>query len=198
MGKLLPKLTFDLDRDLKTLAAMASGLTPYLYESEMYGYLDGDLPKLTLGGLLMRLHRLGHLAPSLNTEQQTLISKAHATFETERSHWAVHYDQKLQHELQSRVDSFDQFLNEWAEDPSGSSANYPTQAEKRVMIKHLQQEATERGVLSDMYRTRITEIDQKLHHALTECDFIFDERLRDIYPHTEFWWLYACIVEAKS
>ena len=43
MSKHPPKLAFDLERDVRILSAMASSLTPYLYENEMYGYLEGDL-----------------------------------------------------------------------------------------------------------------------------------------------------------
>ena len=46
-----PKLAFNLERDLRVLAAMASSLTPYLYEDELYGYLAGNLPKPTLGAV---------------------------------------------------------------------------------------------------------------------------------------------------
>src|SRR6202022_2614455 len=53
-----PTLGYDLDRDVRTLAAMAAGLKTYVYDSELYGLMPGDLPKLTVGGLLMRLRRL--------------------------------------------------------------------------------------------------------------------------------------------
>src|SRR5258707_14790510 len=46
---------FDIERDVKTVEAMASRLTPYVYENQLYGSMPGDLAKLTVGGLLMRL-----------------------------------------------------------------------------------------------------------------------------------------------
>src|SRR5579871_2702207 len=49
-------IRYDLDRDVRTVEQMAARLTPYVYESELYGLMPGDLPKLTVGGLLMRLN----------------------------------------------------------------------------------------------------------------------------------------------
>jgi hypothetical protein len=190
-----PRLSYDLERDLRILVAMASNLTPYLYESEMYGYLSGDLPKLTLGGLLLRLYRLSRLDEILDSEQQTMVREARANFETQKAQWAVHYEDKLRHELRSRIDAFRHYLNECFEDSQGCTANYPSQAEKRTMIEHLRAEAETRNALTEDLRARLVEIDRKLRDQLQESEFIFDERLRSVYPRDHFWWLYGYIVE---
>jgi len=191
-----PKLSYDLERDLRVLVAMASHLTPYLYESEMYGFLASNLPKLTLGGLLLRLYRLSRLGKILTPDQQKLVQEAQANFETQTSQWAVHYESKLQHELQSRIDAFRHYLNECFEDSQGCTANYPSQAEKRTMIEHLRTEVEGRNLLTDELRTRLGEIDRKLRNQFQESEFIFDERLMSVYPRGHFWWLYGYIAEA--
>jgi hypothetical protein len=190
-----PKLSYDLERDLRVLEAMASSLTPYLYESEMYGYLSGDLPKLTLGGLLLRLYRLSRLDEILTADQQKMVQEARTNFETQTSHWAVHYENKLRHELRSRIDAFNHYLNECFEDSQGCTANYPSQAEKRTMIEHLRAEAETHNALTNELRARIGEIDRKLRDQLQESEFIFDERLTGVYPREHFWWLYGYIAE---
>lgn len=192
-----PTLAFDLGRDVVVLSAMASNLTPYLYEKEMYGYLAGDLPKLTLGGLLMRLHRLTHLAHILDAEQQTLVQDADINFEAERSEWSVHYETKLQQELESRLDALDHYVQDCNEDPRGNAAGYPVQAEKRVMVEHLLAEAEERDCVPEDLRTRVKQVDARLRRLLQDGDFIFDERLQSVYPREEFWWLYGYIPEDK-
>src|SRR5260221_1821519 len=58
-------IRYDLDRDVKTVEAMAARLKPYIYEEELYGQMPGDPPKLTMAGLLMRLHRLSPLSREL-------------------------------------------------------------------------------------------------------------------------------------
>lgn len=190
-----PTLAFDLDRDLRALATMASNLTPYLYEDEMYGYLSGDLPNLTLGGLLLRLYRLGHLENLLDADQQTMLQDSRINFEAECAKWAVHYETKLQQELHARLDAFDQFLNECGDDLPSCAANYPVQAEKRTIIEHLNDELVELEARPEEIENRLRHIDQKLRRLLVESDFISDERLAAVYPKGRFWWMYGYIPE---
>jgi hypothetical protein len=188
-----PKLAFNLERDLRVLVAMAAHLTPYLYESEMYGQLSGDMPKLTLGGLLLRLYRLSHM--TLNDAQQNQVREAQRQFETARSEWSAHYDSKLQQELRTRLDASNQFLVECGEDVQMCAASYPSQAEKRMMIEHLKDEAQSHGVLSDDAQLRLRQVDNKLQRYLKEGEFISDARLQAVYPPDKFWWMYGHIAE---
>lgn len=193
-----PKLAFDLQRDLRALSAMASSLTPYLYENGMYGPLANDLPRLTIGGLLLRLYRLNRLTSILNAEQQAAVKQAQAAFEAERARWAVHYNEKLQRELQSRLDALSGFLRECSEDWRACAASYPSQAEKRTMIEHLHREAEDRGLVTNAHLARLKDVDQKLKRMLKEGDLITDERLAGVYPRDEFWWLYRFVPESES
>ncbi|MBN1203269.1 MAG: hypothetical protein JXJ20_15585 [Anaerolineae bacterium] len=195
MSNRVPTLAFNLEHDVQALAAMASNLTPYLYEKEMYGYLSNDLPKLTLGGLLLRLYRLSHLEESLNAEQQNLVQNARINFEAAASEWAVHYEGKLQHELQVRIDVLSRFLNECGDDLQSCAAYYPVQAEKRTMIEHLRDEAREHDCLSEELDAQLQQVDNRLRRTVDDGDFIFDDRLQDVYPRSRFWWLYAHVPE---
>jgi hypothetical protein len=192
-----PTLAFDLERDVKILSAMASNLTPYLYEDELYGYLAGDLPRLTVGGLLLRLYRLTRLDDEwLTSEQQNQIQDASLNFDVECSQWAVHYEKKLQQELNARLNALEQFLKECSEKPHGCAVSYPSQAEKRTIIQHLRSEAQKQDVLPEDATARITQFDQKLRRLFEEGDFFFtDARLASVYPQDEFWWLYGYLVE---
>jgi hypothetical protein len=191
-----PKLAFDLDQDLRTLSAMASSLTPYLYEKDMYGYLSGDLPRLTLGGLLMRLYRLGRLQSVLTSRQRSEVENAQEKFETERKQWSVHYEQKLQHELEVRIDALLAFLAECGADLQSCAADYPTQAEKRIMIEHLAREARRYDVLPDKLASRLEQADTQLRRLLSDGEFLIsDARLKEAYSRDPFWWLYGNIAE---
>lgn len=191
-----PKLAYDLDRDLRVLVAMASSLTPYLYEDEVYGQLGGDLPRLTLGGLLMRLYRLTHLDNVLDARQQDMVRDARLNFEAEKSEWRAHYEKKLQHELQSRIEALDYFVRECVEDPTTCVASYPSQSEKRTMIEHLAAEARDLNVMTEELVARLAQLDQRLRRVLVNDDFVMtDDRLKAVYPPERFWWLYAHIGE---
>lgn len=188
-----PKLAFNLERDVEVLSAMASNLTPYLYESETFGYLAGDLPKLTLGGLLLRLYRLSRLEDVLSAEQQSLVQDARINFDAARSEWAVHYEKKLLHEMSARIDAFARFLVECREDRRNCGVNYPIQAEKRTMIKHLLDAVQERVSAPHEPLGRLAAADAQLHQLLTPCGFLSDDLLEPVYPYNEFWWLYGYI-----
>jgi hypothetical protein len=192
-----PTLAYDLARDVNILSAMASNLTPYLYESELYGYLAGDLPRLTVGGLLLRLYRLTRLDDEqLTSEQQSQIQDARLNFEAECSQWAVHYEKKLQQELNARLHALEQFLHECAENQRGCAANYPSQAEKRTILHHLRDEAEERDVLPEEVPGRLAKLDQRLRQLFEEGDFLIgDQRLAAVYPREDFWWLYGQMSE---
>lgn len=192
-----PKLAFDLDHDVEILSAMASSLTPYLYENEMYGHLSGTMPRLTVGGLLLRLYRLNKLEDELDAEQQAQVQDAHINFEAECSKWAVHYENKLQRELHMRLDALDRFLKECADDAQNCAAGYPTQAEKRTMIHHLYQEAAELNVLPHEAEQLLHQIDERLRRVFQTGEFITDERLQAAYPADTFWWLYGYIPDTK-
>lgn len=192
-----PTLAFDLARDLRVLSAMASNLTPYLYETELYGYLDSDLPRLTIGGLLLRLYRLSRLENLLDSDQQNLVQDASINFEAECSKWAVHYENKLQHELNARINALDRFLDECVENVQECAADYPSQAEKRTIIEHLREEAAKENVLDEMHQVRIRRTDQKLQRLLRDGEFNTDKRLQSVYPRDKFWWLYGNIIETS-
>lgn len=188
-----PKLAFNLERDLRVLVTMTANLTPYLYKSEMYGQLSGDLPKLTLGGLLLRLYRLSHM--NLSATQQNQVREAQRQFDAARSEWSVHYNNKVQQELRTRLEASSQFLIECAEDIAMCAASYPSQAEKRTMIEHLKDEAEARGILTDDVQLRLRQMDNKLQRYLQDGEFISDARLQSVYPRDKFWWLYGHIAE---
>ena len=193
----VPKLSYDLDRDVQTLAAMASNLTPYMYEDEIFGHLSGDLPRLTLGGVLLRLYRLSRLEAYLNDEQRTLVRDAQINFDAERARWAVHYEQKLQRELEMRTNALAQFLADCARE-GGCAAEYPMQSEKRTMIAHLREEAAEHHVLTDVHVARIEQLDAVLRRLTQPDEFVYaDERLTEAYPQARFWWLYRHVPENR-
>lgn len=192
-----PRLAYHLDRDVTILGAMASSLTPYLYENEIYGFLGNDLPKLTLGGLLMRLHRLTQLEALLSAEQLSQVQDARINFEAECARWAVHYEHKLQQELRVRLDALDQFLRECQDDLGGCASGYPTQAEKRTMIEHLRAEALEHEVLTPELASRLVYLDERLRRLVSQGDFISADFLAQAYPPETFWWMYAYVGDER-
>lgn len=114
----------DLDRDVRVIELMAANLTPYIYEAELYGMMPGDYPRLTVGGLLMRLHRLSALNKQLTLKQQITMNEAQHRLEEVRRKWAVAYEGKIQQEIKARMITLVQCLSECEESPALCVENF--------------------------------------------------------------------------
>jgi hypothetical protein len=194
-----PLFGFDLDRDVRAVDIMSERLKPYIYEDELYGVMPGDLPRLTIGGLLMRLHRLAAVKDMLTPAQQNQLQQAQERFEQMRTEWRVAYENKIKQELQSRTTSLEQFLNECSDNLRSCADNYPSAMEKRVIIEGLLQEAQNLGSFSSDLNTRITALDNKIHRYAQDTGvFIWDTRLTKAYPHDRYWFLYSTVPTNKT
>ena len=182
---------FDLNRDVRTVEAMAAQLKPYIYEDELYGPMPGDLPKLTIGGLLMRLSRLSALSNLLSPTQQDTLRVAQSQFDSIRKEWAVAYEGKIQRELKVRISALDQFFNECSDNLRGCADEYPSMIEKRVMIEHLQDEAIGLNSAPVGLKNGLIALDNKNHRYFEAGKFTWDPRLEPAYPPQKYWFLYG-------
>lgn len=195
MANTQPVIQFSVENDVRTVTAMADALTPYVYENELYGTLGGSLPRLTMGGLLMRLQRLSALSSTLSPAQQQAVAQAQAQLDKVRQEWQVAYEGKIERELSSRLQSFGQLLKDCAEDPRRCADSYPSEIEKRVIIQSLQAEAEQRHTLAPEVARQIRNMDDQLRKYTQPqpADFIWDARLQTAYPKEKYWYLYTTI-----
>ncbi len=190
------KRTFavDLAQDVRVVAAMAEHLTPYIYESELYGRLpDPSLPRLTVGGLLMRLARLHSLRDQLSAAQQTALETAQHKFDEVRRAWAVHYEGKVGQELRARIGALEHFAYDCAENLRACADNYPSAMEKRVMVEHLREAASELALLDDELKGRLAALDNAISRCIERGAFCWSENVQPAYPPQKFWFLYATV-----
>lgn len=183
--------SYNIERHLDALTAMASNLTPYLYEDELFGHLGNNLPKLTVGGMVMRLYELQHLADYLTAEQQQRVYDAEVNINAARSEWALHYEQKILKEMGSRLGAVRWYLDDCMREPSSCAGGWPNEAEKRTIVAHLQREAKRLDVMTDELKVELSGVDSRLRGVHRDGDFLWDARLKDAYPKSEFWWLYG-------
>ena len=189
----MSEVNYSIDRDLSEAQAFADHLVPYVYESELYGSIggmfgSGSMPRLTLGGLLLRLRRLHALEDQLTPEQRTQLAAVDAKTENVRQEWTVHYDDKLVQEAISRLKMIERFFDDCADDPRTCAANYPPEAMRRTIVQ----------VIADALAEPNAEIDQKMRKVDTmlrrftqPSDFIWASALQPAYPPDAYWWLYA-------
>jgi len=180
-----------LDKDVKTIEAMVEHFKPYVYEAELYGMLPGSLPRLTIGGLLMRLHRLGVVFDVLTPAQQASVTASREKFEALRQEWSVAYDAKMAQELKARFTALGQFLKECEERPRFAAEGYPSAMEKRVMVEVLKDEAQARGKWTDFFNAQYMQIDNRIRRFFIKDTFCWDARVERAYPPDKFWFLYG-------
>jgi hypothetical protein len=186
-------MTYTIETDLRELEAMASHLTPYLYHDDLYGMISNNLPRLTVGGLLLRLHRLEGLHDQLSEAQRQRIAAARTQFEQRRQEWAAHYDGKVQKEIEARLRSFGAFLDETDDSPGGARSNYPAEATRRTIIEHLKDEAQERNLWNEEFAADLQRVDRRLQAIMDSSkeQFVWSDMLKPGYPKERYWWLYA-------
>jgi hypothetical protein len=184
-------MSYNLSHNLDALTAMASNLTPYLYEDELFGHLGNRLPKLTVGGLLMRLHQLEYLEENLDSEQRQDLHDAHMNLDAARNEWAMHFEQKILKEIESRLGSIRWFLDDCARDPGSCYGGWRNEVEKRTIVQHLINEAKRLEILTDDLKGEVAQVDSRLRTHFDSGDFVWDDELQDAYPQNEYWWLYG-------
>jgi hypothetical protein len=191
----MPEQKYSVERDLKEAQEMAKALVPYIYQDQLYGNVGGgmfgsrDMPKLTIGGLLMRIHRL-HSVPLTATQQQTL-SEVENQLASVRTEWRMHYDEKLVHEANSRLDGIESFIQECREDPRACGNAYMPEAQRRTIVQEILHELESLGALPNELKTKMLRVDSQLHGYVHAGDFIWSPELRSVYPKSAYWWLYG-------
>jgi hypothetical protein len=186
-----PTIHFNLDNDLRVAVEMADGLVPYIYSEPVYGAMPQTMPRLTVGGLFMRLNRLNAIRALLSSTQQERLDQAQAKFDSVRREWAVAYEGKLDKEIALRLHAYQNLLQECAEDSRRAYDVYPAEIDKRVMLEGLLSEATRLNVLKDEHAQAIKGMDTALKSYIVSTPFIWDSRLEPAYPKETFWCLYG-------
>ena len=188
----MARFAYSLDIDVRAVTAMAAALVPYIYQDELYGTLSNDLPRLTVGGLIMRLNRLDQIDNLLTEAQRQAVHTAHQQFDKVQTDWTVAYEGKLKRELTARLRALGQFILDCI-DRRMCADLYPSEIEKRVMVAGLQAEAQKYDVLEPSIATQIASLDDRLHMLTRSGEFLWDARLEPAYPRASFWYLYVMV-----
>lgn len=181
---------YDPVQDLRILQAMSSELKDYLLKDILYWRLEGpaSFPLMTLGGYLLRLHRVEALAGRLDPAGQAALRDAHREYETQTRAWSLRAAVKYQQELDARLKLLAEYLGE-LETGVAAAGHWPHEAETRTTVALLLDAARDAFDVTP-YAVRVRALDVSLERRLEPSGFVGDPALAAAYPRETFWWMW--------
>ena len=184
-------------RDAALCEAMADEIKEYLKSNELFWEPNRrrpggtDLPKLTIGGLLLAMRRLETLRHHLHPDQAKALTRAGREMAFQKSHWRLRCQNKLARDLRSRLDAWAWYLDDCQKQGKSAIIHYPRQVETRVKIDLLLDEALEVGLEVKESRKRQAALDEGLRALFTKGDSCWISELAAGFPPDSFWYLYG-------
>lgn len=186
-----------LKNDLMVFERFATETQNYLNSDTLFWPM-GNLPKLTLGGLLLRQHRLLLLRDQLDAAQQDRLDNAVGQFQLAISDAIVRFETKAHQELAARFRQWSQYLTDVVTGDAGVF-NYAVAVEPRVMLalllNQLQMKPYE---LNSDIPARLDALDLSLRARWKRGGFVWPHAWRAAYPQKEFWYLHGEIVRRSD
>jgi hypothetical protein len=179
--------------DLGYLRGGISALESYLLSNDLYwpigaGSPSGEppYPRLTLGGLMLAQKR-AH-ARDLKLEQRDELARLDEQMDDVRDRWQVTWERKAGRSFQARLRLWNNFLEDYRESPSANADRYRYEAERRVMLHLLMDEAE---IIAEADMELLEVLDKVVRSALVPGDFIWDAGLESGFPREPYWYLYG-------
>ena len=170
------------EKDRAYLEAGIPELENYLLSDELFWPITArgyDLPRLTIGGLLLAKTRL----EARGERTEALLTRLDAF----RSKWQVAWETKAGREFQSRFGLWGNYLTDYRQNPEGHADAYPHEVRNRAMLQLLKPELPEE--LPEL--EALSPLDSVVRTSLSPGDFIWDPALQSGFPREEYWFLYG-------
>jgi len=184
-----------LKHDLAVLEAIASGLPAYLASDVTWWDMGrSGMPLLTIGGYLMRRRRLAALSHLLLASEIEAMTAINVTFDDVVAHEVVHFEDRAQAEIGSRLREWTVYLRDLAVSHrlAADTARYGFLADTRVVIEELVAKLGARPFhLPDHVPADVAKLDKRLKSRWTPGPFIWAPIWTPAYPPTAYWWLYG-------
>ena len=184
-----------LAQDVTILAEMAGEMDEYLRSDVLFWQMmKGSLPKLTLGGYLMRQHRLLALPELLSAEEQAVVDTAVTQFNHALVEKIVRLEQKGHQELEARIRQWAEYLKDFRWERGAAISGYTSAVETRVMITAVTDKLQMPPYQLD---SRITEqialLDGNLRSRWRSGPFLWPDAWQPAYPQADYWYLYGAV-----
>ncbi len=182
-----------LAHDLMILEEMAANMADYL-DSNVTEWIipRANMPRLTIGGYLMRQRRLNALRKRLQGEDQARLDAAIDRFNETLTERIVRFETRSHEELHKRIAEWIAVLPDLNHRARTEANYYAGVVDTRVVIKELLDKLQtppyklEEGVLNE-----VRAVDALLKSRLAEQAFVWDPFWEEAYPEDDYWWLYG-------
>ena len=185
-----------LSQDLDILEAMAAEMDDYLVSDVLYwNMIKGNMPKLTLGGYLLREYRLTQLTSLLSEEEQELLTSALQVYQEAIAEKVVRFETHAHEELGVRARQWGNYIDDLRRDGVRVAVNYANAVENRAMIQALVDRLETRPY--QLNRTafgNLAMMDQGLKPHWKNDGFIWPDEWQSAYAKDKYWWLYGSLV----
>ncbi|MGB7874903.1 MAG: hypothetical protein WBL25_11010 [Anaerolineales bacterium] len=171
-----------LEKDKAYLETSIPELEDYLLSDELYWPISArgyDLPRLTIGGILLTQTRL----EARNERIESLV----AQLDSVRSKWRVAWETKAGRGVQARMRLWGNYLSDYRQNPDGHADAYPHEVSYRVMLHLL---LAELPTLPSEQK-ELPRLDSLLRINLIPSDFIWEADLQAGFPREVYWYLYG-------
>lgn len=181
--------------DLAIVREMANELQDYLLGEEVYHTLvvvtsqGEERIQSSCGDLLARLHKLAGQSKLLSPAQRDELSSIHRRIDATTKTMQTRYHGLIIREVRARLNSLQWYLDDCDEDRRQCRVQYPFEIRNRQRIGEMVK------VLGDKQppdiQAEIAAIDSRLRETTVSADFVWDNRVKDVYPREEYWYLYV-------
>ena len=182
-----------LAHDLMIMEEMAANMAAYLDSKvEEWTIPRANMPRLTIGGFLMRRQRLLALRHKLSADDQIRLDVALAQFITALDERVVRFEKRAHQELHTRIAEWIGILPALNRRAKMEANYYAGVVDTRIVIKELLDILqTPPYVLEEGVNDEIRAVDRLLKSRLNEHAFVWDGIWESAYPPGEYWWLYG-------
>lgn len=184
--------TTKLDEDVAIVTAMSEELEDYLRHDVLFWPMSASaMPRLTLGGLFMRLHRLTALQNLLTPEKRTQFEQALIRVNEILAGQTVATEQRAHQEIEARLRQWQNALRDWLQS-TPTPALYATSVEARAILAALfDRIGAPPYRLDPELGQRMQGLDQALRGRWQSGEFVWPSTWQPAYPPERYWWLYG-------
>lgn len=182
-----------LQRDLKILEQMATEMEAYLISDSMHWTMaERDMPRLTIGGYLMRQQRLSILRNYLQPEEQARLDVAIKHFNQTLVEKVVRFEHWAHQELHAFLSEWTCYLRSLTKYKELAVNRYAGKVDTRVVITAVIDKLLETPYrLDPQIPKEVAVLDQSLCRHWQVGRFVWEPVWRPAYPQEKYWWLYG-------